>query len=170
MSESATDPRLFAPNAGKPTCSKPTGRHSLRLFVLAVIASAASTPVLARTPYDGNWSVLIVTRSGACQPTVRYGVEIVNGRVMGPVGSGAALRGQVSRTGAVSVSLQAQGQWASGYGRLGGSRGSGRWRGQGTVGSCAGTWVAQRSGLAPRAESRAPVYNYAPRAAPMWGR
>jgi hypothetical protein len=169
MSESANDAGPFAPNAGKPTCRKSTGRHCLKLFVLAVIASAASAPALARSPYDGGWSVLIVTRSGACAPTSRYGVEIVNGRVIGP-GGGAAVRGQVSRAGAVSVSVRAQGQWASGYGRLGGSRGSGRWRGQGTSGSCAGTWVAQRSGFAPGAESGAPIYNYAPGAAPMWGR
>lgn len=167
MSESATDTRPFAPpNTGKPICS----RRCLKLFVLAVIASAASAPVLARTPYDGDWSVLVVTRSGACEPTSRYGVEIVNGSVIGQGGSGVAVRGQVSRAGAVSVSVRAQGQWASGYGRLGGSRGGGRWRGQGTSGSCAGTWVAQRSGFAPRAQSRAPVYNYAPNAAPMWGR
>ena len=170
MSESATDARPFAPSAGNLACSKSSGRHYLKLFVLAVIASAASTPVLARTPYDGDWSVMIVTRSGACQPTYRYGVEIINGRVIGPSGSGAAIRGQVSRAGAVSVSVRAQGQWASGYGRLGGNRGSGRWRGQGTSGSCAGTWVAQRSGFAPRAESGAPVYNYAPGTAPSWGR
>jgi hypothetical protein len=164
MFESATD-------AGPlPACSRRTGRQCLKLFALAVIASAASTPVLARTPYDGDWSVLIVTRSGACEPTSRYGVEIVNGRVVGPGGGGVAVRGQVSRAGAVSVSVRAQGQWASGYGRLGGSRGGGRWRGQGTSGSCAGTWMAQRSGVAPRAESSAPIYNYAPGAAPMWGR
>jgi hypothetical protein len=160
MSESATDARSFAR-------SKPSGRHSLKLFVLAVVASATSAPVLARTPYDGAWSVLITTRSGACEPASRFGVEIVNGRVIGPGGSGASVRGQVSRAGSVSVSVQAQGQWASGFGRLGGSRGGGRWRGQGSGGSCAGTWVALRSGFAPRAESRAPIYNYAPGA---WGR
>jgi hypothetical protein len=169
MSESATDTRPCALNAGNPACSKLRGRHFLKLFVLAVIASAASAPALARTPYDGAWSVLIVTRSGACEPSSRFGVEIVNGRVMAPGGNGAAVQGQVSRAGAVSVSVRAQGQFASGYGRLGGSRGSGRWRGQGSRGSCAGSWVAQRSGFAPRAESRAPVYDYAP-GAPRWGR
>jgi hypothetical protein len=169
MSESATDARSFTPDAGKPACSKPRGRRSLRLFALVAIAAAVSAPALARTPYDGAWSVLIVTRSGACEPSSRFGVEIVNGRVIGPGGSGAAVRGQVSRAGAVSVSVRAQGQWASGYGRLGGSRGGGRWRGQSSSGSCAGTWVAQRSGFAPRV-SRAPVYNYGPGAAPGWGR
>lgn len=163
MSRSAIRP--FAPDAGKRT-----GRHFLKLFVLAVIASAASAPVLARTPYDGNWSVVIVTRSGACEPTTRYGLEIVNGTVIGPGGSGTEVQGRVSRAGTVSVSVRAQGQWASGSGRLGGSRGSGRWHGQGTSGSCAGTWAAQRVGFAPRAESGAPVSNYAPRAAPVWGR
>ncbi len=163
MSESATDAR-------KPACSTRTARHYVKLFVLAVIASAASAPVLARTPYDGAWSVVIMTRSGACQPTSRYGMEIVNGRVIGPGGSGVAVRGWVSRAGTVNVSVRAQGQWATGSGRLGGNRGAGLWQGQGTSGSCAGTWVAQRSGFAPPTESGPPVYNYAPRSAPMWGR
>jgi len=170
MSESVTDARPFAPNTGKPACSKPRGGRTLGLFAVAAIAAAASVPVLARTPYDGAWSVLIVTRSGACEPNSRFRVEIVNGRVIGPGGSGVAVQGQVSRAGAVSVSVRSQGQWASGYGRLGGSRGGGRWRGQGSSGSCAGSWVAQRSGFAPQAESRAPAYNYGPGAAPGWGR
>jgi hypothetical protein len=169
MSESATDARPFGPNAGKPACSKPRGRRSLKLFVLALIASAASAPVSARTPFDGTWIVQIVTRSGTCEPSSRFDVEVINGRVVGPGGSGAAVGGRVSRAGAVSVSVRAQGQSASGYGRLGGSRGGGRWQGQGSRGSCAGSWVAQRSGFAPRAQSRAPVYNYVPGAAPGWG-
>jgi len=168
MSESATDARPFAPNAGKPARSKPRGRRALKLAALAAIAAAAAAPVMARTPYDGAWSVVILTRSGACEPSARFAVEIVNGRVIGPGGSGVAVRGQVSRAGAVSVSVRAQGQWASGYGRLGGSRGGGRWRGQSSGGSCAGSWVAQRSGFAPRAESRTPAYSYGPGAG--WGR
>lgn len=135
MSESASDPRLTAPAPGR--------RHRLRLFVLAMLASAACTPALARSPYDGAWSVQIVTRSGSCQPSSRFGVQIVDGRVLGP-GGGASVRGQVSRAGAVSVVVQSQGQSASGYGRLGGRSGTGRWRGRGTAGLCAGTWMAQR--------------------------
>jgi len=154
MSESAIDARPFTPNCDMPVCGKTRGRLAVTLFALAAIAVAASAPALAASPYDGAWSVQIMTRSGDCEPSSRFGVQIVNGRVTGPGEGGASVRGQVSRAGAVSVSVQAQGQSASGYGRLGGNRGSGRWRGQGARGSCAGSWVAQRSG--------APVYNYAP--------
>jgi hypothetical protein len=142
MSESATKARPFAPNASK----KPRG-YALKLFVLAAIASAVSATALARSPYDGAWSVQIMTRSGACDPSSRFGVQIINGRVVGPGGNGAAVGGQVSRAGAVSVSVREQGQWASGSGRLAGSRGSGFWRGQGSRGTCAGSWVAQRTGF-----------------------
>lgn len=137
MSESASG--VGPPAAGAAI----SHRHRLRVFGLAMIAAAVCSPALARSPYDGAWSVLIVTRSGTCQPSSRFGVEIVNGRVLGP-GGGASVHGQVSRGGAVSVSVQSQGQSANGYGRLGGSSGSGRWRGRGSAGLCAGTWMAQR--------------------------
>ena len=35
---------------------------------------------VARTNYDGNWSVLIVTKSGPCDAAYRYGLSIRNGR------------------------------------------------------------------------------------------
>ena len=46
----------------------------------AGIATTASAAV-ARTNYDGNWSVLIITQSGACDRAYRYGVQISDGNV-----------------------------------------------------------------------------------------
>jgi hypothetical protein len=90
--------------------------------------------------FDGGWSVAISTRSGACDPQYRFGLQIINNRV---VYEGRAA-GQVSPGGAVSVAIAQGGQQASGQGHLSGSRGSGVWRGYGSAGACAGTWVAQR--------------------------
>src|SRR5262249_20504741 len=90
--------------------------------------------------FDGGWSVAISTRSGACDPQYRFGLQIINNRV---VYEGRPA-GQVSPGGAVSVAIAAGDQRASGQGRLSGSRGSGVWRGYGSAGACAGTWVAQR--------------------------
>jgi hypothetical protein len=90
--------------------------------------------------FDGGWSVSINTRSGACDPSYRFGVQIINNRV---VYEGRPA-GQVSPGGGVSVAIAQGDQRANGSGRLSGSRGGGTWRGYGSRGACAGTWVATR--------------------------
>jgi hypothetical protein len=109
----------------------------------ASIAESAGAAV-ARTSYDGSWSVLIVTDSGPCNRTYRYGVEISDGTVFyagdGPVN----LQGRVARNGAIRVRVVAGDQWADGSGRLFRDHGGGYWHGQGPTGACAGRWDAQR--------------------------
>jgi hypothetical protein len=111
----------------------------------AGIAVAAGTAV-ARTSYDGNWSVLIVTHRGECDRALRYGVQISNGYVFNGEQGSANLKGRVAPSGAVRVRVSAGSQWADGSGRLFGDRGAGQWRGQGSAGTCAGTWQAERRG------------------------
>jgi hypothetical protein len=118
-------------------------RAGVPILVVAFGLIAASTMAFAHTVYDGDWSVLILTRGGACEPSVRYGVQIADGRVVNGGGI-ATVRGRVTRNGAVSVTVQSGNQWANGSGRLGRNRGGGAWRGQGTSGACRGTWVAER--------------------------
>ena len=112
-------------------------------FFLALTCVAIAGTAFARTAYDGDWSVLIATNSGACGPSYRYGVQISDGIVIYEGGM-VTMQGRVTPKGAVKVTVQSGGQWANGYGRLTKSRGGGVWRGQGTSGSCAGTWVAER--------------------------
>lgn len=124
---------------------------------LSVVASAG--PALAHTSYDGSWSVLIQTRRGACEPTVRYGLDIVGGKVMSTGGGMATVGGRVSSSGAVRVNVEAGGAWAYGSGRLRGNQGGGLWHGQGMSGSCEGTWTAERRGFTPRAQTGALIFN-----------
>ena len=35
----------------------------------SVFAGTLAAPVFAQNPYDGNWQVTIVTKSGSCEPT-----------------------------------------------------------------------------------------------------
>jgi hypothetical protein len=120
-------------------------RARVPIVVLALICVAVTESALARTPYDGDWSVLLATNSGACGASYRYGVQISNGMVT--YGGGmVTMQGRVTPKGAVRVTVRSGAQWASGSGRLTKSRGGGVWRGQGTGGSCAGTWVAERRG------------------------
>jgi hypothetical protein len=113
---------------------------TLGLAGVASVAGAAS----ARTIYDGAWSVLIVTMSGSCDPTYRYGVQINDGMVVydgiGPI----TLQGKVTPKGAVRVIVQSGSQWADGTGKLTRNRGGGIWKGQGMSSPCAGTWQAER--------------------------
>jgi len=111
----------------------------------AGIAAPAGTAV-ARSSYDGSWSVLIVTQSGGCDRSYRYGVQIINGNVVNDGSEAVNLQGHVAPNGSVRVSVSAGGQQADGEGRMSRSVGTGTWRGQGFNGACAGVWQAERRG------------------------
>src|SRR5215475_16159317 len=97
---------------------------SIRAVTMAS-ALVACTLSLASTasagPYDGSWSVTVITRNGPCDPSYRYGVSIINGVVTG--GGGASVSGRVSNSGAVSVLVSSSTGSARGSGHL--SRNSG---------------------------------------------
>jgi hypothetical protein len=138
-------------------------RPCLLASALAIAGAGVAGPAIASTPYDGSWSVVIVTRAGACEPTVRYGVEISNGTVVNSAGSNQAdVSGQVTRRGILRVSVRAGDAWADGSGRLGMYSGSGVWQGQGSSGACEGTWVAERRGSGGETANPGSVYSYAP--------
>ena len=61
-------------------------------------------------------------------------------------GGPVSLQGRVSRNGTVQVSVAAGEQRADGSGRLFRDHGGGFWRGQGSAGTCAGRWEAERRG------------------------
>jgi hypothetical protein len=139
---------------GHPLTSRPSTNHPqphLRFravvlgTILALTASAAATgAAFARTVYDGAWSVLIVTRSGSCDPTYRYGLQISDGNVIYDGGGPITMQGRVTPKGVVRVIVQSGGQWADGSGKLTRNQGSGIWRGQGASSACAGVWQAER--------------------------
>ena len=110
--------------------------------ILAASAVPAAAPAFARSNYDGQWSVLIVTQKGTCDRAYRYPVKIDNGTV-GYAGSASFdVSGKVGPNGAVVVTVSKAGQSAKGTGRLSATDGSGMW----TAGSgeCSGTWTAER--------------------------
>jgi hypothetical protein len=118
----------------------------VRASVLATICVAAvATDAPARTPYDGSWSVLIVTQRGECDRAYRYGVSIINGYIRYD-GGAVNLSGRVSASGQVSVTVSSGGARASGTGRLSRNSGSGGWSGYSGQSRCSGYWQATRSG------------------------
>ena len=93
--------------------------------------------------YDGLWSVSIHTAYGPCDPTYRYPARIVGGRVLQADNDFSyQISGAVVASGAIGVTVYRGGQSATGYGRLRGSSGSGRWSAGGNL--CYGTWSAMR--------------------------
>jgi hypothetical protein len=110
----------------------------------AFAVAAVAGPFAHAASFDGPWSVLVMTRSGSCDATYRYGVTISNGVVYYAGGGPVSLSGRVSPSGAVSVRVSSGSQYAAGTGRLSRNGGGGSWRGQGPTGSCSGTWSASR--------------------------
>src|SRR5256885_3007077 len=101
----------------------------LPLFAaLAFTAAFAPEPAAARTNYDGNWSVLIVTNSGPCDRAYRYGLSIRDGRVFYQGSAAVNVDGRVAPNGRVQVRVWAGSQSASGAVRLSSNYGSGTWR------------------------------------------
>ena len=62
----------------------------------------------------------------------------------GAGGGPVDLQGHVFSNGSVRVRVSGAGQEAEGQGRLSRTLGTGTWSGQGSLGSCAGTWQAER--------------------------
>jgi hypothetical protein len=118
-------------------------RASVPILVMAFAWVAVPATAFAHTIYDGDWSVLILTQGGSCEPAVRYGVQITDGMVINGGGM-ATVQGRVTQNGTVRVVVRAGNQLANGSGRLGRKRGGGAWRGRGASGTCRGTWVAER--------------------------
>jgi hypothetical protein len=140
-----------------------SSRLSIQTGVLLLACFGFTCPSLARSSFDGAWSVSVVTRVGACTPSLRYPVAITNGIVTNGGDSPAVVTGRVAPTGAVRVTVQSGGSWASGSGHLSTTSGGGVWRGQGSSGLCQGTWQAERRSLgAQQMERGAPIYSYGP--------
>jgi len=113
-------------------------RSRIRPIICATLFTvAAATPVFAGHPYDGQWNVTVVTKSGNCEPSSSSTLMISDGRISAP---GAAVSGTIGREGLVRVSIN--GAYANG--QLSGNSGSGKWNGASAGVPCSGRWEASR--------------------------
>ena len=110
--------------------------------ILSASALPASAPAFAKSNYDGQWSVLIVTQKGTCDRAYRYPVKIDNGSVGYAGDSSFTVSGKVGENGAVIVKVARGSQSANGQGKLSATDGSGMWIAG--SGECSGTWTAER--------------------------
>jgi hypothetical protein len=133
-----------APVVTQPQRTTKILKNGKRVSVPVVVPARPAPPV--STAFDGDWSVVIMTQSGGCDRAYRYGVRIANGDVVYDGGGPVDLQGHVFSNGSVRVRVSGAGQEAEGQGRLSRTLGTGTWSGQGSLGSCAGTWQAERRG------------------------
>ena len=115
------------------------------LFAATVTATALTqaTYVRAASKYDGNWSLVVVTKSGPCDASYRFAGQIVNGAIVYG-GIGIDLFGRVRPNGAAFLRVSSGPSYAVASGRLTARGGKGVWRGQSSNGRCSGTWTAMR--------------------------
>lgn len=116
--------------------------HHFAFAAVAALAAsiAIAAPSAAKTSFDGNWSVLIVTEKGDCDRAYRYPVAISDGKLANAGSTPIDISGQVAGDGKINVRVSYGSKNALGIGRLSGTSGTGSWNG----GSCAGTWTAER--------------------------
>ena len=105
-------------------------------FLIAASALAAA-PASAQSPYDGLWSVTVVTKTGSCEPSSRSTLTVADGKVSA---AGSDVSGSVGHEGLVRVSIH--GAYANG--QLSGNAGSGKWNGASAGVPCSGRWEASR--------------------------
>jgi len=121
---------------------------SVLTAVTVALVMAAATPSEAAKKgrsgaYDGLWSVSIRTEAGPCDPSYRYPARIVGGRVLQADNDFSyQISGNVIASGGIAVTVSKGGQSATGYGKLRGTSGGGRWSAGGNA--CYGTWSAMR--------------------------
>ena len=124
--------------------SVPFARHfriAAAVAALAGLALLAPGQARAAMPFDGNWTVSIMTQSGSCDRSYTFPVSIVDGRFDGANG---ALLGTVNAKGGVNVMLGGGDRRGTANGRLTANGGSGRWSGNATGATCSGSWTAKR--------------------------
>jgi hypothetical protein len=74
-------------------------RNRIGLALCASVLTGAISPGLAQTPYDGLWTVTIVTNSGSCEPSASSTLTVTDGKISA---AGADVTGSVGREGLVT--------------------------------------------------------------------
>jgi len=114
--------------------------HLVLVRVALCALLLAATPAAASSPFDGSWSVKIVTQKGTCDSGATVPIRVSNGSIASdlPV---VKVSGQVAGNGNLSVNVGHGLEHANGVGRLTDATGSGTWKG----GLCSGIWTASKN-------------------------
>lgn len=113
-------------------------------FAALLLAASVGT-ASAATPYDGSWSVLIITHSGTCDAAYRIPLKIENGRVSYAGNGTFKVSGRIGTGGAVNVNIIYGTSTVGGAGRMTPRSGAGTWSGSSSSATCSGRWQAERA-------------------------
>jgi hypothetical protein len=110
-------------------------------FSTALLAATLATSGLAAAvpPYDGIWSVSIVTEQGVCKNR-KYSIHIKNSELSNGGDTPVVISGTVTGHGSLSVAIVHGNNSASGSGQLSARNGHGKWK----AAYCWGHWTAER--------------------------
>lgn len=109
------------------------------VFVTSTLADAAPS---LRGPFDGRWSVEVITESGTCDRAFRWSLGVGGGRVTDIGGNIAKAAGGIDRGGRVSVTLTNNSGVLTARGAASGNWGQGTWVAPSR--QCSGRWRAER--------------------------
>jgi hypothetical protein len=122
----------------------PRLRWLLSATLLAAVATGAGSAHARRiASYDGTWNVTFATTSGNCSASNTFPFAVSGSRVSSA--GGGKVTGGIRRNGRVAVAVRVGLSHASGFGRLTGNYGAGRWSGVISGDRCSGSWQAIRS-------------------------
>jgi hypothetical protein len=118
------------------------------LAALAFLSFASFAPPALAAPFDGSWSMLVVTTSGHCG-RIKVGLAVHGGRISSTSGSFALhpirVDGLISGSGQTRMNAVAGPRVAKGVGRFTRAKAGGKWTGTGPSGVCSGVWSAVRA-------------------------
>lgn len=111
-------------------------------FSTGLLAATVATSGLAAAlpPYDGMWSVSIVTEQGFCNNGFKYSIHIKDSTLSNGGDAPGVISGTVTGRGSLSVAIVHGYSSATGSGQLSASNGQGKWK----AASCSGYWTAAR--------------------------
>jgi hypothetical protein len=123
--------------------------NAMRAVALLAAFTLLSFAALAKAaPYDGSWTMVLVTTSGHCG-TIKMGMAVKGGLISATSGKFVrhkiSLAGRIAGSGATKINGVAGPRQAIGTGRFTKVKGSGKWNGTGPSGVCSGYWVAVRA-------------------------
>ena len=123
--------------------------NALRAVALTAAFSLIGFAALAKAaPYDGSWTMQLVTTSGHCG-VINMGVAVKGGLISATSGKFVfhkiSLAGRIAGSGATKINGVAGPRQAIGTGHFTKAKGKGKWNGTGPSGVCSGYWVAVRA-------------------------
>jgi hypothetical protein len=114
----------------------------LGVLCINAVGSADARSSRRAADYDGSWHLTFTTRTGPCDPSYDFDVNIAGGVITHP--NLVRFHGNVASNGAARASVIVQDKSASGTGRLSLADGRGTWTGRSGSGKCSGYWTARK--------------------------